>query len=178
MCPLISAKYHQIQAAVTPSSHLVEITLDPSFDSPAVLARYGRTFGADPRFWHLLTGIPNDIGAFTRSIGIQAQYQSSGILHTERLMIVGADGRIERFIDDPAWAPTDLVAILAQRDTPWQRFMLASHSAFVTCGERIGPGGRIAVHHTAVALIPLAMLAALVFAFRFFGLIPDQRALG
>jgi protein SCO1/2 len=177
MCPLISAKYHQVQTAVTPASHLVEITLDPTFDTPAVLARYGKTFGADPRFWHLLTGNPPDIHAFTESLGVQTEFQKTGILHTERLIIVDAQGRIERFIDDPTWAPSDLVSILSRSDTPWQRFMLASHNAFVVCGERIGPGGRLAVHHSLFVLIPLGMLALLIFTFRFFGIIPDQSTL-
>lgn len=171
MCPLISAKYRHVQDAAVPSPQLVEITLDPTFDTPAVLAAYGRTFGANPESWHLLTGKPAGIAAFNQSLGIATAFQSAGILHTERLIIVNADGRIDRFIDDPAWTADDLSAILAQHDSPWRRFMLASTHAFTVCGERLGPGGRIAVHHTALTLIPIASLGLLLLIFRHFGLL-------
>src|SRR5665213_2715865 len=50
MCPLISAKFHALQQRIgTRKMHLVEVTLDPSYDRPPVLARYGKMFGADPR---------------------------------------------------------------------------------------------------------------------------------
>ncbi len=59
MCPLISAKFHALQSQLHgPQFHLVEVTLDPAYDRPAVLARYARLFDADPAVWTLLTGDP------------------------------------------------------------------------------------------------------------------------
>jgi protein SCO1/2 len=171
MCPLISAKYRKVQDASASRDQLVEITLDPAFDTPAVLAKYGHTFGSNPKSWHLLTGKPADIFAFNQSLGVSTQFQSDGILHTERLIIVNADGHVDRFIDDPAWSAADLSAILAQRDSPWRRFMLASSHVFTVCGEKLGPGGRLAVHHTALGLIPIGLIGIVLLIFHRFGLL-------
>jgi hypothetical protein len=47
-CPLISAKFARMQSLLRGAKvHLVEVSLDPSFDTPAVLTRYAHTFGAD-----------------------------------------------------------------------------------------------------------------------------------
>ena len=52
MCPLISAKFNALQHRIgTRKVHLVEVTLDPSYDRPAVLTRYAKAFGADPARW-------------------------------------------------------------------------------------------------------------------------------
>ena len=47
LCPAISGKYAYLQARLDPRRFaLVEITLDPHYDSPAVLRAYGEAFGA------------------------------------------------------------------------------------------------------------------------------------
>jgi protein SCO1/2 len=171
MCPLISAKYRKVQDASSSTDQLVEVTLDPAFDTPSVLAKYAHAFGANAKAWHLLTGKPADIFAFNQSLGVATQFQSNGILHTERLVIVNADGRIDRFVDDPSWSVADLTAILAQSDSPWRRFMLASTHAFTVCGEKLGPGGRLAVHHTALGLIPIGLIGVVLLVFRRLGLL-------
>lgn len=60
-CPLQSAYLARLQNAPTLDSSvlLVSITVDPDYDSPAVLARYATQFHADPRRWLFLTG-PRD----------------------------------------------------------------------------------------------------------------------
>src|SRR5262249_25516784 len=57
LCPAISGKYAYLQSRLDARRFaLAEITLDPQYDSPAVLAAYGARYGADPRIWTLLTG--------------------------------------------------------------------------------------------------------------------------
>ena len=52
MCPLISAKFAKLQElAGKRDLHLVEVTLDPTYDRPPVLARYAGAYKADPRRW-------------------------------------------------------------------------------------------------------------------------------
>ena len=52
--------------------HLVEVTLDPTYDRPPVLARYGRTFGADPKRWSLVVGDAEPTLDFAAQFGITA----------------------------------------------------------------------------------------------------------
>ncbi len=113
MCPLISAKYRAIQQRTGRSIALVEISLDPAYDRPAVLARYAARYGADPGRWHLLTGKPRAVLDFAARFGILEH--SAGpvtIVHSERLAIVGRDGRIARLYDNAAWSPADIITDL------------------------------------------------------------------
>ncbi len=168
MCPLVSAQYAVVQRDATVGrANLVDVTLDPTFDRPAVLARYGRMFGADARRWHLLTGDPAQVLAFARLFGVQSYPDASGIVHTERTAIVNADGRIERFLDDAQWTAPELVSFLNGRSGAWQRVTGAPAVALRWCGEHIGAGGRTVVHHTFVVLIPIVFLVAVVGVARF-----------
>ncbi len=59
VCPVVSMKMQRIQQATADAGariKLLSITVDPEFDTPAVLAEYARRFEADPRRWRFLTG--------------------------------------------------------------------------------------------------------------------------
>jgi hypothetical protein len=59
MCPLVTAKFHRMAQLLdgTPI-RLLETALDPEYDTPAVLRRYGAAMGADGRRWTLATSEP------------------------------------------------------------------------------------------------------------------------
>jgi cytochrome oxidase Cu insertion factor (SCO1/SenC/PrrC family) len=116
MCPFVSAKLHQVQSRTAGTkTALVEVSLDPAYDQPPVLARYGKTFGADTTRWHLFTGDPRTVLDFAARFRILER--SAGpdtILHTERLAIVDSSGRITRFFDDATWRAGDVATALTQ----------------------------------------------------------------
>lgn len=58
VCPLMSAKMAQVQSALAdqPDLKLVSISVDPEYDTPAILARYATQLEADPDRWYFLTG--------------------------------------------------------------------------------------------------------------------------
>jgi len=111
MCPLISAKFHALQSGIGKRRlHLVEVTLDPSYDRPPVLARYAATFGADPSRWTLAVG---DAGAtldFAARFGIATFPDPSvGIVHSENTVLIGPDGTIDEMLADQSWTPAEIV---------------------------------------------------------------------
>ncbi|MGH7411839.1 MAG: SCO family protein [Candidatus Methylomirabilis sp.] len=57
-CPLQGAEMAKLQADLLtePDIRLVSISVDPARDTPEVLSRYARRFGADPKQWLFLTG--------------------------------------------------------------------------------------------------------------------------
>lgn len=57
-CPLMSAVMARLQAefAGEPELRLVSFSVDPQFDTPAILVSYAAKFGADPDQWLFLTG--------------------------------------------------------------------------------------------------------------------------
>jgi len=116
MCPFVSAKLHLVQTRTAGSpAALVEVSLDPAYDRPAVLARYGALFGADPARWLLFTGDPRSVLDFAARFGIlERSAGPTTIVHTERLAIVDRAGRITRFFDDANWQPADVARALAR----------------------------------------------------------------
>ncbi len=76
----------------------VAISVDPETDTPEVLQEYSSRFGADPDQWLFLTGDLN----YIRRIGGEIFHQAvNKQFHTERFVLVDADGKIEGFYNWP-----------------------------------------------------------------------------
>ena len=86
MCPLVSANFHLLQRKLADLPvHLVEISLDPGYDTPEVLANYGRRFDADPATWTLGTGPQKVVDDFAARFGIAVFTDpTAGLIHSER----------------------------------------------------------------------------------------------
>jgi protein SCO1/2 len=112
MCPLVSAKFNALQRLRGRRRlHLVEVTLDPSYDRPPVLARYGAMFGAKPADWTLAVGDVQPTLNFAARFGIVAVPDPSvGIIHSENTVEIDPDGRIQAMYTDTTWQPADILA--------------------------------------------------------------------
>jgi len=96
-------------------ARLVSVTLDPAYDTPAVLKAHARAFGADPAIWSFLTGEPSEVARFGQQFGIDAQADPetpSQIVHNLRTMLIGPDGRLVKSYTGNDWTPSDLLADL------------------------------------------------------------------
>ena len=143
-CPLITSRFRLLQQrfAGTPV-HLVEVTLDPAYDRPAVLAAYGMTFGADATRWSLATGDPEAVLDFAAQFDVTAfPDERIGIIHPERTVILDQYGAIRELVDEGAWTPDEIVAAV-QHDArlasnPIERLDLWLSSAAVSiCGNGV-----------------------------------------
>lgn len=144
MCPLISAKFNQLQAQLQNSqTHLVEITLDPEYDRPPVLAAYGRTFGARSSRWTIGTGDPDEVLNFAAAFGLSVfPDEKVGLIHAERTAIISPQGKITNLIDDPGWSLGEIVAEVNtqshQAANPLARLdLVLSSAAVAVCGNRV-----------------------------------------
>jgi protein SCO1/2 len=144
MCPLISSKFHALQQRIgTRPLHLVEVTLDPSYDRPAVLARYGKLFGADPRHWTMAVGDAEPTLDFAARFGITAFPDPEiGIIHAENTVVIGPDGRIRSMITETSWQPDEIIADIdngnGAASNPIARFDLwLSRTAVALCGNNV-----------------------------------------
>lgn len=70
---------------------ILSITVDPRTDSPERLREYARLIKAESPRWRLLTGDPEEIVRIARD---EFHVAAATAAHTERLILVGADGRI------------------------------------------------------------------------------------
>ena len=144
MCPLISAKFHALQSRIgARKMHLVSVTLDPSYDRPDVLTRYGKLFGADPKQWTLATGDAEPTLDFAARFGITAFPDPSiGIIHAENTVEIDPDGRIRSMITETSWQPDQIIADIdnshGEASNPIARFDLwLSRAAVAMCGNNV-----------------------------------------
>lgn len=119
VCPRIIKAVGDVQRR-SPGARLVSITVDPATDTPAVLAAYARTHGADPARWRFLTG-PEDavraavVDGFMNPIG-EREAREDGlfdIAHGSRLMLIDGQNRLRALYEPDAAGVEALVSALA-----------------------------------------------------------------
>jgi protein SCO1/2 len=120
-CPLMDRHFVAIQRAVAADPglsgrvHLASVTIDPAFDTPAVLATHAARLGADGTVWSFLTGGPEDIERFASRFGVsivKRDATASGIVHNLRTTVVDAKGRVVRVFGGNDWTPAQVLAEL------------------------------------------------------------------
>ncbi len=111
-CPLISAKFSELQRELDPSHfHLIEITLDPSYDSPAVLAAYARTFQAQAGSWSIVTGQGHQIAHLLNAFGISSlRVGDAQFDHNDKVFLTDPSGRVADIVQTAAFSPSNLAA--------------------------------------------------------------------
>jgi protein SCO1 len=110
VCPRLSANF----ASVSKKVHDVEflsITIDPQFDTPAVLADYARRWQARES-WRFLTGTPEQIQEVAGAFGLIYWPEEGSITHTVSTAIIGRDGTLVAQIDGAGYRPDQLLALI------------------------------------------------------------------
>jgi protein SCO1 len=118
-CPLMDKHFADIQRQVakTPALadvRLVSVTLDPEFDTPAVLEQHAKAIGADLRLWTFLTGDRDEVLAFAKRFGVITEPgdASAPVVHNLRTAVIDQDGRMAKVYSGSMWTPAELVADL------------------------------------------------------------------
>ncbi len=131
LCPAVSAKFAYLQQHLDAKQFaLAEITLDPQYDSPAVLRNYGAAYGARSQSWTLLTGTGSTIAHLLDEFKISSmRVSTSNFLHDDRLMIVTPAGKIADIVETGDWDPQSVLAqaraVSGLANNPLERFKLA-----------------------------------------------------
>src|SRR6266404_9203818 len=115
-CPLTANNFAQTQQKLlsmtkAPANwHLLTISFDPEFDTPAILKAYGERHKYDPEHWSLVTGPLIDITAIAEQFGQTFWHdETGGISHNLRTVIVDASGRVQKIIIGNKWNSDELV---------------------------------------------------------------------
>lgn len=141
LCPAISGKFAYMQSRLDPRRFaLAEITLDPPYDSPAVLHSYGASYGARSERWSLLTGTGTTIQRLLDAFRISSMRLSSdNFLHDDKLFIVTPAGRVATIVQTGSWDPGEVIAqanaVAGTASNPFERLKLALIAeAVAVCG--------------------------------------------
>jgi len=93
--------------------HLLTITFDPQFDTPAVLKAYAKRYTYDPNHISYLTGDLTDITAIAEQFGLLFWKPNPndvvGISHNLRTIVLDPQGRVQRVFTENEWKVDELV---------------------------------------------------------------------
>ena len=124
-CPLMDKQFAQVQEEVSKTPELADVrlvsaTLDPEFDTPAVLAQHAKKLGADPRIWYFMTGDRDAVLAFAKRFGVITEpgEPAAPVVHNLRTAVIDPRGRLVKTYSGSAWSPAELVADLKAAPAP------------------------------------------------------------
>jgi protein SCO1 len=119
-CPRTSSNFAEIhrQLELSPSTknkpHLLTISFDAEFDTPAVLRSYAERYMHPAKYqeWEFATGSPEEIKKITGYFGLSYWKESNQIVHTLVTALISSDGRLERLYKGKEWTPKQALADL------------------------------------------------------------------
>src|SRR5271157_5842073 len=120
-CPLMSKNFAQIMARVrsdpklSPSTHLLSISIDPEFDKPAVLRAYGADCAGNPHpfdHWEFASGTPEQVRKVAEFFGLKYWTEGGQIVHALVTALIGPDGKVMKIYRGNDWQPADVLADL------------------------------------------------------------------
>jgi len=119
-CPAIDSRFRQLQASAGPRGvRLLSVTIDPDYDTPAVLAAHAARLGANPSTWRYATMEAEAMAAFGRQFGVDVKRggtSAADIEHNLRTVVLDRDRRIVDIRTGTMWTAADLDAQLTAVD--------------------------------------------------------------
>ncbi len=100
-CPRLSRNFQEASQKLDSMSggptnwHLLSVSFDSQFDTPAVLQAYGDSYHYDPKHWSFLTGPPDKIAELAQQSGVRYEADSGLINHNFRTLIVDGNGHLQ-----------------------------------------------------------------------------------
>lgn len=122
-CTLMSQNFAQIESELAKQpelyqkTHLLSISIDPEYDTPAVLRSYGAAHTGkftDEKFshWELATGTKDQIKGIAQFFGLRYYADRDQIVHGLRTVIINPEGKVAKIYRDNSWKPDEVVAEL------------------------------------------------------------------
>lgn len=112
VCPRLSANFARLQRQFGAKIVLLSITLDPQYDTTAVLTEYGKRWGAREG-WHFLTGDLPEIENIAARFGLVAWPEEGAIVHTSQTGVIAPDGRLAAIVEGSTYQYGQLADLIA-----------------------------------------------------------------
>jgi protein SCO1/2 len=122
-CPRLSSQFAKIQddLAKTPDdysrTHLLTVSFDPQFDTPAVLHKYGMAYLRDDAsgfsHWTFATAPPDNLKKLANAFGLTYIEEDNQISHTMNIVLIEPDGTVSRYWS-AEWTTSELEDALRQ----------------------------------------------------------------
>jgi len=120
-CTLMSDNFAQIDrtlsqdAALYEKTHLLSISIDPSYDTPQVLRSYGaahteRYQNETFAHWEFAGGTTDQVKKIAEYFGLTYFPENDQIIHALRTVIINPDGKVAKIYTGNEWKPEEVVA--------------------------------------------------------------------
>jgi len=112
VCPRLSANFASVSKKLRGRDvEFLSITIDPQYDTPAVLSEYARRWQAGDS-WRFLTGPAEQIQEVAGLFGLIYWPEEGSITHTVATAVIGRDGTLVAKIDGAGYRPDELRALV------------------------------------------------------------------
>ncbi len=119
-CTMMSNNFAQIDQQLRKDpqlggkAHLLSVTLDPEYDTPAVLRSYGAAHTgkySDEKFatWEFAGGTKDEVKEIAQHFGLRYFQDSDQILHGLRTVIIQPDGKVLKVYEGNEWKPDEVM---------------------------------------------------------------------
>ena len=97
-CPVMTSQFSELQDRFSDQEdfRLLSISVNPEYDSPEVLKRYGDDYGADHSRWTFLTGDREKIRSLAWE-GFHVGKEEDPIFHSTYFILVDKEGKIRGY---------------------------------------------------------------------------------
>jgi protein SCO1 len=142
-CPLLSRQFAAIQKELAKNpedykkTHLISISLDPTYDRPPVLREYGLSYMEhDPKgfeHWDFVSTTPADLRELASSFGL-TYYEDGGLIsHAMNTILLAVNGAVANMWPNNEWRPSEVLDAIRHASS---NKIAASPASPPTEGER------------------------------------------
>lgn len=120
-CPRLSSQFARIHNALKKNAadydktHLLTISFDPQYDTPAVLRKYGLAYldGDESGFshWDFASTNPADLRRLAQAFGLEYEEADNQISHTMSIILIAPGGTVAKYWSTD-WTWTELMESL------------------------------------------------------------------
>lgn len=118
-CPRLSSRLTELQQLLQREQglapwHLLSISFDPDYDTPARLAAYATACHADPAAWTVASGDAEDVIAFGAVFGLVVSRERGQLTHNLRTAVLDSSGRLRKIYNGSAWTAQEMAEEMRQ----------------------------------------------------------------
>jgi len=112
VCPRLSANFAVLARRFGDRVALLSVTVDPDYDTPAVLKDYARRWGADSATWRFLTG---DVAGLAARLGEVYWFDEGSIGHNSMTSVFGRDGKLAAVVEGAGYRVDQLADVISRQ---------------------------------------------------------------